>query len=158
MSERSTKTGRGSGGSSALRKRAGRSLGAAALACTAFAGVTGVGAAPASATPPPYAHLELTVYAGTDTGGDVVAVADLWCDPDVGSHPDPEAACAALDAVDYDPAALPGEPGICTDEYRPMTATASGHWGGGVHTVEFRRTYSNPCELYRATTPVFDIT
>jgi hypothetical protein len=130
-------------------------VGAAALA---FGVVAAVGAvAPAGATPPPYGHVLVTVYEGEDATGEPLASAELWCDPDAGSHPDPAAACAALEEADGDPDRLAGEPGPCTLEYVPVTATAEGYWHGGATPVTFERTYPNRCALHRETAPVFDI-
>lgn len=133
------------------KKRMAALLGAAALAFTAF-GAT----APAQATPPPYGHIWLSIYKGEDASGEPLRKVELWCDPDMGSHPTPGTACAAIDAAEGDLSLLAGDPGACTLDWRPMTAVAEGYWHGGVTTVDFRRTYGNRCAMHRDTTPVFD--
>ncbi|WP_436772465.1 SSI family serine proteinase inhibitor [Yinghuangia sp. YIM S09857] len=132
-------------------KRMAALLGAAALASTAFGAST-----PASATPPPYGHITLSVYAGEGTGGPLINQVELWCNSNGGSHPDPDAACAAVDKADGDFELLEGEPGPCTAEWMPVTAVADGYWHGGVTDIAFERSYGNRCALHRGTTPVFD--
>jgi len=78
----------------------------------------------------------------------------LRCTPLGGDHPGVAAACAALDEVDGDFAALSGESGACTREYNPVTVTVDGVWRGR-HT-HYRATFSNPCMLVRAKGPVFE--
>ncbi|MCF2527724.1 SSI family serine proteinase inhibitor [Yinghuangia soli] len=135
-----------------LSRRTAALAGAAALAFTALGG-----AAPATATPPPYGHMFLSVYEGVGTEGERIGYAELWCNPNTGTHPDPDAACAALEAADGNPGMVAGDPGPCTMEYRPVTAVAKGYWGGGVWTISYTGAHGNRCALHRATTPVFDI-
>lgn len=130
-------------------------IGAAALALGALAAAGSI--APAGATPPAYGRLALKVYEGEAPAGDPIASADLVCNPDTGTHPDPAAACAALERAAGDPAKLAGEPGPCTMEWVPVTVTAEGYWHGGATHVQFAHTYANRCDLHRGTTPVFDI-
>jgi hypothetical protein len=100
-------------------------------------------------------ELHLAVYRGEKPDpASLERKATLSCEPDGGTHPRPAEACDALRKADGDIDKLPGDPGPCTREFNPVTATAEGRWQGG--PVAFERTYGNPCELDRALTPVFD--
>ncbi|WP_406279134.1 SSI family serine proteinase inhibitor [Embleya sp. NBC_00896] len=132
--------------------RFGYGFGCAVLAAATMLG----GVAPASATPPAYGHLYLTVYQGEDTDGDALGRVELWCDANGGTHPDPDGACGVLDAADGDPANVPGTSGACTMQYEPVTAVAEGYWWGGVRLVDFTETYGNRCALRFAKAPLFD--
>jgi len=127
-------------------------LGSAVLAGTMLAGT-----ARAVTMPPPYGHVLLTIHQGETTSGPLLAEAELWCNSDGGTHPDPAAACAALGAAGGDPANIPPTPGFCTMQYDPVTAVAQGYWQGGVQTISFQQTYGNACVLHHAKTPLFDI-
>jgi hypothetical protein len=79
---------------------------------------------------------EWTLICGSDVGGD---------------HPDPQAACAALQAVfddGGDPfAALPAD-AVCTEIYGgSATATITGTWAGDDVDASYSRT--NGCEIAR---------
>lgn len=72
----------------------------------------------------------------------------LTCDPVGGTHPDPEAACAALTA--HGAAALPpvAKDMMCTQVYGgPETASIAGTWQGQSVRSTFART--NGCEIAR---------
>lgn len=71
----------------------------------------------------------------------------LHCDPPGGSHPAPEAACAALAAAS-DPFKPVPPDAICTQIYGgPQTATLEGTWRGErVHATYNRK---NGCEIHR---------
>ncbi|WP_406379627.1 SSI family serine proteinase inhibitor [Streptomyces sp. NBC_01618] len=68
-------------------------------------------------------------------------------------HPEAAAACAAIDEAAGDPAALPGEPHLCSQEYDPVTATVTGKWDG--RPVSWQKTFPNACVMDAATGPVF---
>jgi len=80
----------------------------------------------------------------------------LQCSPAGGSHPDAEAACAALERVGGDFTALGdhGEQAVCTLEYAPVRLSATGFWQGT--PVDYEKTFSNPCVARSRTAGVFD--
>lgn len=116
-----------------------------ALACAGLAfPLTGTAAA---------AEGELTTTI-TPEGQTHRTVHTLMCDPDGGDHPNPDAACAEIEAAHGDLTALPGEPTLlCTDIYQPVTVTATGTWRG--RQISYEHTFPNTCELIRATGSVF---
>ena len=72
----------------------------------------------------------------------------LTCDPPGGTHPQPEAACAAL--ADLDPTVLDPVPAnqACTQIFGgPETATVRGPWNGEDLDASFAR--NNGCEITR---------
>jgi hypothetical protein len=82
-------------------------------------------------------HLQVIV--GT-SDGDELETYRLGCDPPSGSHPDPEAACAHLAAMDDPFAALPDDV-ACTQQYGgPQTANVLGRWAGEPVDVVLSRT------------------
>lgn len=83
----------------------------------------------------------------TDEGTGQRSVTTLDCDPVGGTHPEADAACAAIAAAGSIEAIAPAE-GFCTMEYRPITATAHGR-------EQFERTFGNPCVLRMAKGEVF---
>ncbi|WP_156756292.1 SSI family serine proteinase inhibitor [Actinokineospora pegani] len=99
------------------------------------------------------------------TGGThlVLAVADhqdgvrtttLRCEPPGGDHPQPQAACAALDPVAGDVTQLSSAGNmICTLQYAPIRVSAYGYWRG--HKLTVTHEYSNPCLMNAETGPVF---
>ncbi|MEU7417718.1 SSI family serine proteinase inhibitor [Streptomyces antibioticus] len=96
--------------------------------------------------------LRLTVTRGTGQSGETRS-AVLLCAPPQG-HSRAAEACGQLAAADGDPARLAPRPGaICAMLYAPVTARASGRWGG--QPVEFSQTYGNDCELEALTGAVF---
>lgn len=63
-------------------------------------------------------------------------------------------ACAALEKAGGDPAKLEPKEGVmCTMQFDPVTATASGTWKGV--PITFERTYGDACEMSAETGPVF---
>ncbi|MFG2208563.1 SSI family serine proteinase inhibitor [Streptomyces sp. NPDC048638] len=95
--------------------------------------------------------LHLTVSGGENTWIRGVA---LRCPPGPGSHhPRGQEACAALNAAGGNLDALPVGPTVCTQEYSPVTATASGDYRG--HPVSWRKTFANTCVMQAETGPVF---
>lgn len=96
------------------------------------------------------ASTELTITVDPGSGGDVATYA-LTCEPAGGDHPDPDAACAALDAAtvgDANPLD-PTPPGqICTEIYGgDQTAAIEGTLDGEPLATELSRT--NGCEIAR---------
>ncbi|MGW5852190.1 subtilase-type protease inhibitor [Streptomyces sp. NPDC055254] len=120
---------------------------AAALLC--LAGATGIAEAePASLYAP--SAMVFTVAQGDDEGaGTVVRASTLSCAPTArGTHPDPEAACGALNATDgaFDRLlAAPNPDRACPMHYDPVTVTADGVWQGG--RVAWKHTFSNSCAM-----------
>ncbi|MFJ7340610.1 SSI family serine proteinase inhibitor [Streptomyces sp. NPDC101110] len=76
-------------------------------------------------------HLTVTVR---NAGGGADGMFELYCDPDGGSHPDPDGACAALERDTrwgQDLFAPAPEGGFCTMQYGgPATAHVTGTWAG----------------------------
>jgi len=71
----------------------------------------------------------------------------LTCDPAGGDHPDPEAACRALDALEHPFAPVPADT-ACTEIYGgPQTARVTGTYRGQPVHATFNRT--NGCEIAR---------
>jgi Subtilisin inhibitor-like len=93
------------------------------------------------------ASTELTI---TFDPGEGAAVQEwtLICDPSGGTHPRPEAACAAL--ADIDPTVFEPVPPnqACTQIFGgPETATVQGTWDGEPLDASFAR--NNGCEIAR---------
>ncbi|QBI54663.1 SSI family serine proteinase inhibitor [Streptomonospora litoralis] len=80
----------------------------------------------------------------------------LTCSPVGGSHPDAEAACAALERSGGDFTALGqrDQQTMCTLEYAPVRLSATGTWQGA--PVDYDETFSNPCVARAQTEGVFD--
>ena len=82
-------------------------------------------------------HLQVIV--GTGDGAEPETYR-LECDPPAGSHPEPEAACAHLAAMDDPFAPLPDDV-ACTQQYGgPQTANVLGRWAGEPVDVVLSRT------------------
>lgn len=72
----------------------------------------------------------------------------LTCDPPGGTHPQPEAGCAALGAVDPTVFGPVGPGQACTQIYGgPETATIRGTWNGQPVDASFAR--NDGCEIAR---------
>ncbi len=101
-------------------------------------------------TPSATASTDLTITVDPGAGGDVETYA-LTCDPPGGDHPDPDGACAALDAATAgDPNPLDETPPsqICTEIYGgDQTAVIEGTIDGAPLAAELSRT--NGCEIAR---------
>lgn len=94
--------------------------------------------------PGPSSELPIIVRSGP--GGDL-ATWTLSCDPPGGTHPDPAAACAAIDAAIAPFAPVPPDM-MCTQQYGgPETATITGTWRG--HPVDASYTGTDGCEIAR---------
>ncbi|MEU4623541.1 SSI family serine proteinase inhibitor [Actinoplanes sp. NPDC023801] len=77
----------------------------------------------------------------------------LRCGSDGGTHVRTAQACEDLRAVNGDLQEMVYQDGPCTLEYLPLTATAVGLWEG--RPVLYRNTFSNRCDMLRATGNVF---
>ncbi|WP_035803306.1 subtilase-type protease inhibitor [Kitasatospora mediocidica] len=136
-----------------------RSTFAAVLAAVA---VLAVGAGPVSAAGAPAAAptvpnaLVLTVSGAVPQDASIGERAvTLSCRPTPsGDHPDATAACGILIGVQGDFGDLPTAHSFCPDLYLPVLATAQGVWDG--RNVSYRKTFTNECDLLRATGQVFD--
>jgi hypothetical protein len=99
---------------------------------------------PTESTSPPSA-LTITVRGTPD------APAETWtltCQPPGGDHPNPEAACQALETAARDPFAPVPKGTMCTQMYGgPETATITGTWRGQPVNASYRRT--DGCEISR---------
>ena len=120
---------------------------ALALLLTACSGPSAGSPAPdlsPAGTPTPISALTITVSDGS--GG--TTTWRLTCDPTGGDHPNPVAACQALDqAADT---ALPAVPGdiACAEVFGgPETATITGTWQG--QRVNSQLARNNSCETAR---------
>lgn len=115
------------------------------LAACGLALLTALSLTPGTASAERYsARYVLTV---TDEISGERSVTTLDCDPVGGTHPAAEAACAAIGEAGSIEAIAPAE-GVCTMEYRPVTAASHGH-------ERFERTFGNPCVLRMAKGEVF---
>ncbi|SDD32720.1 SSI family serine proteinase inhibitor [Auraticoccus monumenti] len=82
-----------------------------------------------------------------DDGSGEVVTWQLRCDPPGGDHPDPEAACAALEGHPEALAPVPGDR-MCSQQFGgPMTATLTGTWRGD--PVDSRFSLTDGCEIAR---------
>ncbi|MER7111690.1 subtilase-type protease inhibitor [Streptomyces sp. NPDC000229] len=112
------------------------------LACA-----TGVAEAqPASLYAP--SAMVLTVAQGEDPAT-VVRASTVSCAPTAqGTHPDPQAACAALAAAAGTLDTLLASPDsnrACPMHYDPVTVTADGVWQGS--RISWKHTFSNACVM-----------
>ncbi|WP_237296558.1 subtilase-type protease inhibitor [Streptomyces sp. 3211] len=119
---------------------------AAALVC--LAGTTGIAAAQPSSLYAPSA-LVFTVAQGDDAASTVLRASTLSCAPTaLGTHPDPQTACSALNATGgaLDRLlAAPNPDRVCPMHYAPVTVTADGVWKGS--RVAWKHTFSNACAM-----------
>uniref|UniRef100_A0AAU2K1T6 Probable subtilase-type protease inhibitor n=1 Tax=Streptomyces sp. NBC_00049 TaxID=2903617 RepID=A0AAU2K1T6_9ACTN len=90
-----------------------------------------------------------SVARGDDATATVVRASTLSCAPSArGTHPDPKAACAALNSTDgaFDRLlASPNPDRACPMHYDPVTVTADGVWQGS--RVAWKYTFSNACVM-----------
>ncbi len=90
-------------------------------------------------------ELTITVKAGPEAPGETWT---LTCEPAGGDHPDPEAACAALENAEGDPFAPVARGTACTQQFGgPQTATIAGTWRGEPVDASYKRT--DGCEIAR---------
>ncbi|MER7764538.1 subtilase-type protease inhibitor [Streptomyces sp. NPDC097619] len=119
-----------------------------AAALLSLAGATGVAEAqPASLYAP--SAVVLAVSQGEDAAATVLRASTLSCAPTAqGTHPDPQAACAALNATGGSLDGLLAAPDpdrACPMHYDPVTVTVDGIWQGG--RVAWKHTFSNSCAM-----------
>lgn len=119
-----------------------------------LATVAGGPASPAAAWSPG-ASFTLTIYQGGDTSGPIQSQVTLTCDPNGGTHPNPDAACSALESVGGSLAKLTPVMGkACPMFSQPVTARAIGTWLR--RPEDFQQTYMNRCFAAVDTGYVFD--
>ena len=105
----------------------------------------------AEETGQPRGQFELTVTHGSGTPTAVT----LTCDPTAGDHPHAEAACADLAKVNGQIQNIaPKEGEMCPHYVSPVRATAVGRWEST--PINYDHTFTNGCEMARATGAVFD--
>ncbi|MGW0423405.1 SSI family serine proteinase inhibitor [Streptomyces sp. NPDC003015] len=125
---------------------------AAHLGLTAAAALLLAAAAPATAGSSAAGdHLYLMVTTGDGRSSDTRGTL-LLCDPPLG-HGRAAEACAQLDSVGGDIAALPPADVYCPMLYAPVAVQARGQWNG--RPVEYRQTFSNDCVMRARTGAVF---
>lgn len=138
-SARSTRTG----------VRSARPFALAAVALLALAAT-----APAQAAEPapaPKRGLFLTL---SGDGNTWVRGVLLRCEPEPsGHHPAAAEACAEIAEAAGDFEALRADPRVCTKEFEPVTATATGTFRG--RDVSWHKTYPNACAMETQTGHVF---
>ncbi|MEV6491508.1 SSI family serine proteinase inhibitor [Actinoplanes sp. NPDC051633] len=124
---------------------------AASLAPASPAFATSTGPAPA---PRPSAvaraQTDLTLSYMADAG--YAAAVRLTCTTG-DAHPNAAKVCAALRKVDGNPGRITPAQTMCTMEYSPVTATASGIWRG--KKVAWSAKFGNPCLMRQATGVLF---
>lgn len=120
---------------------------AAALLC--LAGATGMAEAKPTSLYAPSAMVFSITQGDDAANGTVLRAATLSCMPSAqGTHPDPQAACAALNATGgtFDRLlAAPDTGRACTMQYAPVTVTADGVWKGS--RVAWKHTFANSCTM-----------
>jgi hypothetical protein len=122
------------------------------LVAALAAGLAGCGddgavvtATPATSSGAPQTSLTIAVDAG---GGEPPVESTLACEPAGGTHPDPEAACAALAELDAEAFMPVAADQVCTQIYGgPETATVHGTWRGAPVDASFSR--QDGCEIAR---------
>ncbi|MDQ8707150.1 subtilase-type protease inhibitor [Streptomyces sp. LHD-70] len=99
-----------------------------------------------------YAPTDLVLAVGRGADATTIAVersATLTCSPrPSGTHPDAQAACAELKAVDgrFSDLARPTTNAMCTKQWAPVTVFATGVWEG--RRVGWSATFANGCTLH----------
>jgi Subtilisin inhibitor-like len=112
--------------------------------------VAGAGTAQAAPGSPSFI---LTIHNGEDVSGPVLAQVTLTCEPPGGTHPNPVAACRALQSVGYDFSLLPPARGqFCPEIFQPVTVEAKAPTG---LKDLFVKTYPNRCFAAVDTDDVF---
>ncbi|MEU8957777.1 SSI family serine proteinase inhibitor [Streptomyces sp. NPDC048518] len=107
--------------------------------------------APADAAPAPKRGLFLTLSGDENTW---IRGVLLRCEPEPsGHHPAAAEACAEIAEAAGDFEALRADRRVCTKEFEPVTATATGTFRG--RNVSWHKTYPNACALENETGHVF---
>jgi hypothetical protein len=122
------------------------------LVAALAAGLAGCGddgavvtATPAASSAAPQTSLTIAVDAGD---GEPPVESTLACEPAGGTHPDPEAACAALAELDAEAFRPVAADQMCTQIHgEPETATVRGTWRGAPVDASFSR--HDGCEIAR---------
>jgi hypothetical protein len=133
-------------------RRPSRLVTTATLVAALAAGLAGCGddravvtATPAASSGAPQTSLTIAVDAGD---GEPPVESTLACEPAGGTHPDPEAACAALAELDAEAFMPVAADQMCTQIYGgPETATVRGTWRGAPVDASFSR--QDGCEIAR---------
>ncbi|APU44199.1 serine protease [Streptomyces sp. TN58] len=130
-----------------VRFRRPAAVSAVALLC--LAGATGIAQARPDSLYAPSAMV-LSVAQGDDTAAaTIVRATTLSCAPGArGTHPDPQAACAALksSAGSFDRLLSEPDPDrACPMHYAPVTVSAVGVWEG--RRVAWDHTFANSCTM-----------
>ncbi|MER7465359.1 subtilase-type protease inhibitor [Streptomyces sp. NPDC097981] len=120
---------------------------AAALLC--LAGATGMAEAKPTSLYAPSAMVFSITQGDNATAGTVLRAATLSCIPSAqGTHPDPKAACTALNSTGGTFDRLLAAPDVnraCPMHYAPVTVTADGIWQGS--RVSWKHTFANSCTM-----------
>ncbi len=98
---------------------------------------------------PPASTLQLTTHDTANRIGSVV----LTCEPNGGTHPKRDKACAVLAGANGDFSKINARHQACTLIYAPVDVTAVGTWRG--KPVSFHATYPNRCAADRDSDDVF---
>ncbi len=137
----------GTTGRTALKVRTALAALTAAAALAGCAGTSGGPAASGGSGGGGAQATSLQVRVDAGTGASPVTWT-LTCDPPGGTHPQPSAACAQLEAAKTDPFAPTPTSMMCSMIYGgPQTATVSGTFAGRPVQARFART--NGCEVAR---------
>jgi len=132
-----------------MRMSIGSALAGAAVVGSVVVG--GLVVAPAAAQAATTTRITLTIQREDHTRSSV------WfgCSPARGTHTAAPAACATLAKVGGNIKAIRPEQGMCTAQYAPVVAMATGIWRG--KPVRYRQTFSNECVLHLKTDVLFRI-
>ncbi|MEV7723303.1 subtilase-type protease inhibitor [Streptomyces sp. NPDC101733] len=114
-----------------------------------MAGATGIAEARPSTLYAPSAMVFTITQGDQVSTGTVLRASVLSCAPTAqGTHPSPEAACAALATTGGEfnrLLAAPDPDRACPMHYDPVTVTADGTWRGS--RVAWKHTFSNACAM-----------
>jgi hypothetical protein len=90
---------------------------------------------------------------GTHSPVGLPKLATLACEPAGGVHPNTELACAALTQADGDFDRITPTSRLCTMDYSPVYASATGTWHG--RKIGWTATFPNDCAAAAETGMVF---
>jgi hypothetical protein len=129
-----------------------------AFALTAARRMIAIGLCAAATLAAPFAVLPASAAAGAELYITVTPVNGgayslrLICSPDGGLHPQPNAACDELRAVDGWIDRVNVNPGPCPMIYLPVDVRVRGHWYG--RPTSYHREFSNKCVMDRRLGPI----